>query len=389
MDISLLRSSNQKKPDGYKHFVPNGTKRVCVRRFNASISAISEIRDQILMKHIGIIGGGGISETHARAAREIPGVELAAFYGDNYEKTTQLAKGFGAEVYQYFAQFLNHRPMDLVIIGSPSALHAEQGIAAASQGLHVLTEKPIDVTTAQADALISACDEARVKLGICFQDRVAPDIVRLKQLVDAGRLGKVIMANGYVKWYRPPEYYANSRWRGRRALDGGGALMNQGVHTIDLLLWLMGDVERVYAKTITALHNIEVEDTVVATLEFAIGAIGTVEAGTSIYPGYKRRVEISGTEGTLIMEHDRIVAADLRDPDPSLVTPADGDTNASASSPIVSDISGHRRLIEDFLSAIDQDRAPICNGPEGRRSVQLIEGIYESSRTGLPVNLGK
>jgi predicted dehydrogenase len=183
--------------------------------------------------------------------------------------------------------------MDLVIIGSPSALHAEQGIAAASQGLHVLTEKPIDVTTAQADALIQACNEARVKLGICFQDRVAPDIVRLKQLVDAGRLGKVIMANGYVKWYRPPEYYANSRWRGRRALDGGGALMNQGIHTVDLMQWLLGPVRRLSAITRTALHTIEVEDTVIALLEFESGAVATLEATTAAYPGYKRRVEIS------------------------------------------------------------------------------------------------
>lgn len=339
------------------------------------------------MKHIGIIGGGGISETHARAARDIDGVKIAAFYGDNLEKTTQLSQRYGGVVYRDFDSFLSHRPMDLVIIGSPSALHAEQGIAAARRGLHVLTEKPIDVTTAQADALIAECERAQVKLGVCFQDRVSPDIARLKQLIDAGRIGKPIICSGYVKWYRPPEYYANSRWRGKQALDGGGALMNQGVHTVDLLLWLMGDVERVYAKTVTALHQIEVEDTVVATLEFHNGAVGTIEAGTSIYPGYQRRVEVSGSEGTIVMEQDRIVAADLRTPDPTLVSKAEGDTNASASSPIVSDAGGHRRLIEDFLSAIETGASPICDGREGRRSVELIEAIYESSRKGLPVGL--
>jgi predicted dehydrogenase len=339
------------------------------------------------MKHIGIIGGGGISDTHARAAQEIDGVELAAFYGDNFEKTAQLSERYGAAVCRDYESFLNHRPMDLVIIGSPSALHAEQGIAAARRGLHVLTEKPIDVTTAQADALIDECEKANVRLGVCFQDRVTPDIVRLKQLIDAGRVGKPIVCSGYVKWYRPPEYYANSRWRGTRALDGGGALMNQGVHTVDLLLWLMGDVERVYARTLTALHEIEVEDTVVATLEFRNGAVGTLEAGTSIYPGYQRRVEVSGSEGTIVMEHDRIVKADLRTPDPTLVTQGESNTNASASSPIVSDISGHRRLIEDFLRAIESGGEPICDGREGRRSVELIEAIYESSAKGLPVDL--
>jgi predicted dehydrogenase len=339
------------------------------------------------MKHIGIIGGGGISETHARAAREIDGVEIAAFHGDNYEKTARLSQQYGGAVYRDFESFLNHRPMDLVIIGSPSALHAEQGIAAARRGLHVLTEKPIDVTVAQADALIEECERAQVKLGVCFQDRTAPDIARLKQLIDAGRVGKPVLASGYVKWYRPPEYYANSRWRGTRAWDGGGALMNQGIHTIDLLLWLMGDVERVYAKTVTALHQIEVEDTVVATLEFRNGAVGTIEAGTSIYPGYQRRIEMTGSEGTIVMEHDRIVTADLRTSAPTVVIQGESNANASASSPIVSDVSGHRRLIEDFLRAIETGGQPVCDGREGRRSVELIEAIYESSRKGLPVSL--
>jgi predicted dehydrogenase len=149
----------------------------------------------------------------------------------------------------------------------------------------------------------------------------------------------------------------------------------------------MGDVERVYAKTVTALHQIEVEDTVVATLEFRNGAVGTIEAGTSIYPGYQRRIEVTGSEGTIVMEHDRIVAADLRTPDPTLVSQSEGNTNASASSPIVSDVSGHRRLIEDFLRAIETGSPPICDGREGRRSVELIEAIYESSGKGLPMRL--
>lgn len=339
------------------------------------------------MKHIGIIGGGGISDTHARAVREIEGAQLAAIYGDNYEKSAKLGQTYGGTVHRDFESFLNHRPMDLVIIGSPSALHAEHGIALARRGLHVLTEKPIDVSTAKADELIAACAAAQVKLGVCFQDRVAPDIARLKQLIDDGGIGKTILCSGYVKWYRPPEYYANSRWRGTYALDGGGALMNQGVHTIDLLLWLMGDVARVYARTLTALHNIEVEDTAVATLEFRNGALGTIEVGTSIYPGYQRRVEVSGTEGTIVLEHDRIVRADLRAPDPSLVIHSDSHQNASASSPIVTDVSGHRRLIEDFLRAIETGGRPVCDGLEGRRSVTLIEAIYESSRNGLPVVL--
>jgi predicted dehydrogenase len=251
----------------------------------------------------------------------------------------------------------------------------------------VLVEKPIDVTTVRADELISECQQAGVKLGVCFQDRVAPDIVRLKQLIDSGRLGKPILVSGRVKWYRPPEYYSGPRWRGTWALDGGGALMNQGVHTVDLLLWVMGDVQRVSAKAITSLHKIEVEDTVVATLEFTNGALGTLEAGTSIYPGYQRRVELTGAEGTIVLESDRIVAADLRTPLADMIKPAETSSNASATSPIVSDVRGHKRLLEDFLRAIATDGEPVCNGVEGRRSVELVQAIYESSRTSQPVRL--
>ena len=156
------------------------------------------------MIRIGIIGGGGISETHARAAREIEGVEIAAIVGDNQEKVQRLHELYGGATYPELSAFLEHRPMDMVIIGSPSALHAAQGIAAARSGLHVLTEKPIDVTTEQADLLIEECERAGVKLGVCFQDRFAPGIRHLKHLIDEGKLGKPVMVSGRVKWYRPP-----------------------------------------------------------------------------------------------------------------------------------------------------------------------------------------
>jgi len=201
--------------------------------------------------HIGFIGGGNITETHAGAARAIPSVNIAAIYGRNTANVEKLSREYGARAYQDFEAFLAHRPMDLVVIGSPSGLHAAEGIAAARRGLHVLTEKPIDITAARADALIEAAKQSHVKLGVIFQDRVKPDIQRLKQWVDRGVLGKILFVDARVKWYRPPEYYAKSKWRGTLELDGGGALMNQGVHTVDLLLWLLGDVTRVQARTAT------------------------------------------------------------------------------------------------------------------------------------------
>ena len=172
--------------------------------------------------HVGLIGGGNISATHARAAIAIPGVSVAAIYGRNQAKLAGLSQRHAAQPYSDFEAFLNHRPLDLVAIGSPSGLHATQGIEAAKRGLHVLTEKPIDISTQRADELIAAAKSSGVKLGVMFQDRCKRDIRRMKQWIDEGVLGKILQADARVKWYRPPEYYADSKWRGTLALDGGG-----------------------------------------------------------------------------------------------------------------------------------------------------------------------
>jgi predicted dehydrogenase len=332
--------------------------------------------------HIGLIGGGNISETHARSCRAIAGVEISAIYGTNSEKIARLCREYGGTPYTNFDDFLRHRPMDLVMVGSPSGLHAEHGIAAARQGLHVLTEKPIDIAAERADALIAATEESEVKLGVLFQDRTKPHIRQLKGWVDQGLLGRILFVDARVKWYRPPEYYAKSRWRGTFALDGGGAVINQGIHTLDLLLWLLGDVIRVQARTATLFHKIEAEDTAVATFEFASGALGSFHATTAAFPGYPRRVEISGSEGTVILEHDRIISANLRsatDLTANLIE-SPTDENQSATSPAVCDFRGHQALLTDFLDAIRQNRAPLCDGREGRRSIALVESIYRASR---------
>jgi UDP-N-acetyl-2-amino-2-deoxyglucuronate dehydrogenase len=333
------------------------------------------------MIHIGLIGAGNITETHARAARAIPDVTIVAIFGTNSEKLSRLARDFNARPYADFHAFLSHRPMDLVILGSPSGLHAEQGIAAAQRGLHVLTEKPIDITTQRADALIAAADKAKIKLGVIFQDRLKADIRRLKQWFGSGALGKPLFVDARVKWYRPPEYYSGSKWRGTFALDGGGALINQGIHTVDLLVWLFGDVARVQARTATLLHKIEAEDTALVLLEFTNGARSTLLATTAAYPGYPRRVEITGTEGTVVLEHDRIVTVNLRNPPPDVTEVAPLDTNPSASSAAVTDFRGHQAILEDFIAAIRRNRAPVCNGHEGRRSLALVESIYRSARS--------
>jgi UDP-N-acetyl-2-amino-2-deoxyglucuronate dehydrogenase len=332
--------------------------------------------------HMGLIGGGNISETHARAARAIPGVEVAAIFGMNAEKVGRLCREYGGTPYSELEKFLYHRPMEIVAIGSPSGLHAEQGIAAARHGLHVLTEKPIDISVERADALIAETKRAGVKLGVFFQDRCKPDILRVKLAVDSGTLGRPILADARVKWYRPPDYYAKSRWRGTWALDGGGALINQAVHTLDLMLWIFGEVASVQAASKTALHNIEAEDTLTAMLQFANGALGVLQATTSAFPGYPRRLELTGSEGTLIIEQDRLLAADLKNPTEDLVNGSQADSNVSSSSPVVSDARGHQAVLQDFLDAIRTGAEPRCDGNEGRRSLALVQAIYAACKSG-------
>ncbi|CEF48721.1 unnamed protein product [uncultured bacterium] len=317
----------------------------------------------------------------------MPGAEIVAVYAPTAARAEQFTARYGGTPYNSLEQMLAQRPLDMVVIGTPSGLHADHGTAAAVRGLHVLVEKPIDVTTARADALIQAATDAGVTLGVIFQDRLKPDVQRMKALIERGRLGTPILASARVKWYRPPSYYRDSRWRGTHALDGGGALMNQGVHTVDLLLWLFGPVRRVFARTIAGLHAIEVEDTAVAVLEFANGAIGTLEAATSAYPGYSRQIELTGSNGTLRLDGDDLVGVDLKDTHEDERPAPMGRVTASAASPVVSDPSAHVRVLQDFMRAVANRTAPCCDGAGARRSVALIEAIYQSARTNLPVNL--
>jgi len=331
---------------------------------------------------VGLLGGGNISDTHARAARAIPGVEIAAIHGANREKAERLAQAYGGVVYDDIERFLDHRPLDIVAIGSPSGLHADQAIAAIRRGIHVLSEKPLDVTTAKVDAVIAAADRGGVKVGVFFQDRLKPDIAAMKSMIVSGQLGKPLFAAGHVRWYRPPEYYTTSRWRGTRALDGGGALMNQAIHTVDVLQWLFGPVARVGGRTATLLHSIQTEDTAAAVLEFESGALGIIEATTSSFPGYARRVDVSGSEGTLILEGDRLVATDLRAKGTQASTVPAESPPENAASATVSDSVPHQRIFEDFIRAIRENAVPVCDAREARPSVAIIEAIYRSAESG-------
>lgn len=329
---------------------------------------------------VGFTGGGNITDTHIRAVKAVPGLEAVGVCGPNGAKVAALAARDGLAAAPSLAELLDRTPLDIVCIGTPSGVHADEIALAAARGCHVLTEKPLDVTLERVDTAIEAVERAGVTLGVFFQDRCTPAFVEARDAIAGGRLGRVLLVDARVKWYRGPEYYANAAWRGTPALDGGGALMNQGIHTIDLLLYLLGDVADVHARAATALHAIDVEDTLIASLRFASGALGTFQATTAAWPGFPRRLEITGTEGTLIIEHDRVDGWYLKS------GVVDGATlssaTRSASTAVVADASPHRRVVEDFVAAVRDHRRPACDGREGRRSVALAEALYESARTG-------
>jgi UDP-N-acetyl-2-amino-2-deoxyglucuronate dehydrogenase len=269
----------------------------------------------------------------------------------------------------------------------------EPALAAAQAGKHIMVEKPLEVTVERCDQIIEACDRAGVKVAVTFQSRFHESSRLMKQAVEQGRFGRITMGDAYVKWYRSQEYYDSGAWRGTWALDGGGALMNQAIHSVDLLVWLMGDVAEISAMTATMTHErIEVEDVAVANLKFQSGALGVIEATTTSFPGSLKRIEICGDRGSAVLEEE-----DLSEWNFDQETPEDDDirkrmagktdTGGGAGDPAAISHRGHTMVFEDFIAAIQENRAPLVDGREGRRSVEVIRAIYESAKTGQRVKL--
>lgn len=325
----------------------------------------------------GVVGCGMIGAVQAAAIGQIGGARLVAVCGRDERRTSEFAARFGATAYTDFDRFLDHPNLRIVTICTPSGMHADQGARAARAGKHVLVEKPIEISLERADQLIDACREAGVKLGVIFQSRFLPAAGKIKRAVDEGRLGRLILGDAYVKWYRAPEYYAAGSWHGTLDLDGGGALINQAIHTVDLLQWVMGPFETALAlKSALRYPHIEAEDTLVAALRFQNGALGVIEAATSIKPGFKRRLEISGERGTVILDGDSIglwaiEGEEVDQSEQEQIT--DGSTNPAAISN-----EGHRRQLEDMMMAVIEDRPPLVDGIEGRKSLELVEAVYNS-----------
>ena len=341
----------------------------------------------------GIIGCGMIANFHAKAVADVKGAKLVACYDAFPAAADKLAATYGCKAYHDLNQMLADPKVQVVTIGTPSGAHMEPAVAAAKAGKHVIVEKPLEITLKRCDAIIDACDKAGVKLATIFPSRFHDSSREMKRAVDAGRFGKLTMGDSYVKWFRTQQYYDSGKWRGTWELDGGGALMNQAIHSVDLLTWLMGPVVEIRAQTATLAHErIAVEDTAVATLRFANGALGVVEATTAAFPGYLKRIEVHGSEGSAVMEEEDLVKWDFAKAekrDRMIVEAMNSrkSTGGGAADPSAIGHHGHARQFQDLLDAVKKNGTASVDGREGRRSVEIILGIYKAAETGKPVYL--
>lgn len=331
----------------------------------------------------GIVGVGNIAGFHAKAIDQVAGAKLVACFARSRENGENFAAENDCEYASTLEELLSRDDVDAVAITTPSGTHAEIGVLAAQQKKHILCEKPIDISIEKIDELIAACESSGVLLGAIFQSRFGPGAQALKRAIDQNRFGKLMQCSAYIPWFRSAEYYAEAGWRGTRALDGGGALMNQGIHAIDLLLWLAGEVSEVSAKVQTRLHDIEVEDNAVAWLQFKNGSLGTIQASTACFPGESKRVEIKGERGSVTLVDDVPVFWEFETSQPEdagvLRLRESAQIGGGASDPKAISVEGHRAQYEDFVRAIQENREPKISGREGRHAVQLIRAIYDSS----------
>lgn len=329
---------------------------------------------------IGIIGTGSIAKTYAKCISEIEDANLVALFTKSSKRVNEAEELFGVPVFSDVQQFLDHSEIDLVCVCNESGNHGDAITRSALAGKHVLCEKPIEVTVEKVDKAIEVCKAEKVILGCVFQNRCATDYQAVFNAVNDGLLGKLVMGNAHINWYRDKEYYKTNPWRGTFRLDGGAAFINQGIHTIDLLLNVMGPVTSVFGTVKTLVHDIEGEDVGAAVLHFENGAIGNITAGTALYPGYSERLEIYGEKGSILMEGGQITQWNIAGAKPFKIN-----TNTSASGaadPTSIGHLNHKIVLQDMVKAIKENRSPMVDGAEAKKSVAVITALYRSSKEG-------
>jgi len=342
-----------------------------------------------------IIGTGTVAIRHARAIEEIESAELVAVHDVDPDRARSFALEHNTEAVLHLQDLLANDHIDVVTVATPSGTHGTVAIPAAMAGKHIICEKPLETTLEKADAIIEACKESKVYLAAIFQSRFGENVQLIKRAIDAGRFGKIVLASAQVKWYRSVDYYASAGWRGTWELDGGGVLMNQSIHIIDLLLYLVGNPREVFAYTDLLTHTgLEVEDTACAAIRFENGGMGVIEASTSCAPGFPRKLEISGQNGSIVLEDDRLIRWQFREEYPEdqeirRKGEISEGLHSGAGDPKAAGYKGHKQQFQDMARAILENREPLISGREGKRALELICGIYESARSGQPYKFVK
>jgi predicted dehydrogenase len=336
----------------------------------------------------GFIGAGAIAHFHAKAVAASNGGQGIGVVS----RSRATAEKFAAEHGLGFASddveaLLKQPGLDAVCITTPSALHLEPALAAIRAGKHLMIEKPLDATVEGTDHILHEAGKHGVRVGSIFQARFGDPARQVKAAIDAGRFGRMVLASCYVKWNRTTEYYTG--WKGKLSEDGGGVIINQAIHGVDLLQWFAGMPVEVFAWSTQRVHKIESEDTCVAALKFGSGAFGTIEGTTATWPGWSRRIEICGENGSVVMEDDDITRWDFR-----VAQPEDekirglresAAMGSGAAAPMNIKIEGHLRQIQDFIDGINGQRPFFIEGSEARKAVALVRAIYDSAATGRPL----
>jgi len=339
------------------------------------------------MKHgFGIIGAGAVAEFHARAIDTIMEAELVGVYDHNPDKTIAFSLKFKCKAFETAEELCTDDRIDMVCICTPSGMHLAPALTAINAGKHCIVEKPLETSLWRCDKIIEAGERHNVLVSGIFPMRFSRVNIELKKAIDNGRFGKLVMGDAYIKWYRSPEYYKDVKWRSSLVSSGGGAVMNQGIHSVDLLRWFMGKVEAVCAFTGLLGHDgIEVEDIAAATMRFENGAIGVIEASTAVNPGFYRRIEILGTRGSVVIEEEKLLTwkfDEETEADEKIREKFSGNNSSGGgvSDPkAISDI-GHLRQLLDIIKAVDNGHPPAIDAIEARKAVELVLAIYASAR---------
>lgn len=343
----------------------------------------------------GIIGCGVIGPTHARALSQIPDARLVAVCDVVPEKAERLAATYQAKPYTDPREMLEREQLDIVDVCTPSGMHGDHACLVMQSGRHVIVEKPMEITREAVERMLRTQQETGVKMAVISQHRFDSSSQRVHAMAQEQAFGTLVLGSAEIPWWRSQQYYDSGAWRGTWELDGGGVLMNQGIHAIDILQWLMGPVQSVYGHTATRVHRMDTEDVGVAVLRFANGALGTIAGTTGAYPGAGTRIQVFGDHGAAIIEDDHLTYLQTRK-EGEEVSPygasaaeraaaraqmAGGSTSDGPQEAAAIGISSHIAQITDMMQAVREGRQPLVTGEEARRPVDIILGIYESDRT--------